>query len=387
MKVIYTAPNRAHHYRYASSLYKANVLLVFVSGFSRFSPRAAFDEIKGKLIRADLLQTLYLGCLKIGLPTKFSAKLAYWAKIEQDVACSKYIKDADVFLFYNGSGLYTCKKAKKNGVITVVEAVNSHVEYQENILQEEHERLNLPWTPFPISEKERRLKEYDEADYILVPSEFVKRSFLEKGFLEQKLIKIPFGFNNNINVAKAQVKQETFTVLYVGTISVRKGLRYLLEAFTKLDNLHKKLIVVGPTSKITGIENINIPENVHFTGVLKGKDLDKMYREADIFCLPTLEEGLALVLGEALSYGLPIITTTNSGGNDLIEDGVEGFIVPIRDAEAIHHKLELLSKNTNLLNRLKIAAQKRAASLNGWEETGKSLCAALEKTYKKHKES
>jgi starch synthase len=106
MKVIYTAPNRADHYRYASSLYKANFLLVFVSGFSRFSLKAAFHEIKDKLIRAYILQTLYLQSLKIGLPLKFSAKLAYWAKIEQDVACRKFIKHADVFLFYNGSGSY-----------------------------------------------------------------------------------------------------------------------------------------------------------------------------------------------------------------------------------------------------------------------------------------
>lgn len=387
MKVIYTAPNRAHHYRYASSLYKANALLVFVSGFSRLSPRAAFDEIKEKLTRADILQTLYLGSLKIGLPTKISTKLRHWAKIEQDLACRKFIKHADIFLFYNGSGLHTCKQAKQKGVITVVEAVNSHVEYQEQILKEEYNKLNIPWVPFPVTEKRRRIEEYNLADYILVPSEFVKRSFLEKGFDNKKILKVPFGFNQ-LNIQKNKLEKNvnsSFTILFVGSISVRKGVRYLINAFEKLQMANKKLIIVGPRAKTTGIADLKISKEIVFTGVLKGEALDAAYKNADVFCLPTLEEGMALVQGEALSYGLPIITTTNSGGDDLIEDGVEGFLVPIRDADAIHDKLELLSENTNVLTTMKLAAQKRATSLNGWEETGKNLCATLDKVYKNHK--
>jgi starch synthase len=387
MKIVYTAPNRAHHYRYASVLDKENILAVFVSGFSRFSPRAKITEFKGKLFRVDFLQTIYLVSLKLGLSEKISSHLAFIAKKEQDFACRKFMNNADIFLFYNGSGLHTCQYANKKGLITIVEAVNSHVEYQEDLLKEEYQRLNIPWHPFHKAEKNRRLKEYQQADYILLPSEFVKRSFLDKGFPEEKLIKVPFGFDriNLINLEKFQKKDTFFTVLFVGSISVRKGVRYLIDAFQKLDTPNKKLVIVGPRDRYSGIDDLQLTDDVVFTGILKGKELENAYLSADVFCLPSLEEGMALVQGEALSHGLPIITTTNSGGDDLINDGEEGFIVPIRDADAIFDKLTLLSNDLHLLTKMKLAARKKASTLNGWDECGQTLCSMLNHIYLNHK--
>lgn len=386
MKVIYTAPNRAHHYRYASSLNKANILSVFVSGFPRLSPRAKITELKQKLFRADILQTVYLLSLKMRASKKMSDYLAYLAKIEQDFACKKFMKEADVFVFYNGNGLSSCNYANKIGKITVVEVVNSHVEYQEDLLREEHLNLNLPWEPFHKKDKERRLKEYEAADYILLPSEFVKQSFLGKGFPEEKLLKVPYGFTIPVQKGNKNIQAHTtFNVLYVGSISVRKGIRYLIEAFKSLEIPNKKLIIVGPMEAISGIEDIEITDNIEFTGILKGTHLEKIYQWADVFCLPTIEDGYGLVLGEALSYGLPLITTTNSGGLDLITEGIEGFIVPIRDVVAIHEKLKLLSSDTKLLDKMKLAALSKAAGMNGWEESGIILCEKLETVFLKNR--
>jgi starch synthase len=386
MKIIYTAPNRAHHYRYASSLNRGSSLLVFVSGFSRLSPRAKLIELGEKLYRVDILQTIYLVSLKIRLPKAISDYLAYVAKIEQDFACRGFMKKADLFLFYNGSGLSSCKYANRIGKTTVVEVVNSHVEYQEQLLKEEHYSLNLPWKPFHKKDKERRIKEYELADYILLPSEFVKQSFLAKGFPEDKLVKVPYGFTIPLKESTDNKKEnDAFNVLYVGSISVRKGLRYLIEAFKMLEVANKKLIIVGPMAKISGIDDLEITEGIVFTGVLKGEDLEKAYQSADVFCLPTIEDGYGLVLGEALSYGLPLITTTNSGGLDLISEGKEGFIVPIRDAEAIREKLKLLASDKKLLNKMKFAAQNKIETLNGWEASGTMLCQKLEALFLKHK--
>ncbi|GAB3333777.1 hypothetical protein GCM10027299_41610 [Larkinella ripae] len=380
MKVVYTAPNRAHHYRYALAMFKADVLSSFISGLSRFSPFAKFDELGSKIHRADFLQTLYVASLKFGAPARISKYLAYWSKIEQDLACKKFIKSCDIFMFYNGSGLHSCRFAHNKGIITVVEAVNSHVQYQEDILQEEHRSLSLPWVPFNKKEKNRRIDEYKEADYILLPSEFVKNSFLELGFPEHKLLKVPYGFSPFMNAnteTASEEKSEDFTVLYVGSISVRKGLRYLLQAFEQLQHPRKKLIIVGPKTKLTGIDDLNIPPQVSFTGVLKGEALQKAYRSASVFCLPSIEEGLALVLGEALSYGLPIIATTNTGAADIISDGKEGFIVPIRDSNSIHEKLQFLADEKESYYTMKISAKEKSLQLNGWEETGQLLVSTL----------
>ncbi|HSN47375.1 MAG TPA: glycosyltransferase family 4 protein [Flavobacterium sp.] len=385
MKVVYTAPNRAHHYRYASSLNKANFLLAFVSGFPRLSPRANIRELKQKLFRADIFQTVYLLSLKIRASKKTSDYLAYLAKIEQDIACKKFLKNADVFVFYNGNGLSSCNYANKIGKITVVEVVNSHVEYQEDLLREEHESLNLPWEPFHKKDKERRLKEYDAADYILLPSEFVKNTFLAKGFPEEKLLKVPYGLTVPVQMGSSTITEyATFNVLYVGSVSVRKGIRYLIEAFKMLEIPNKKLTIVGPVDQISGIEDLEITDDIVFVGVLKGAELEKAYQAADVFCLPTIEDGYGLVLGEALSYGLPLITTTNSGGLDLIAEGKEGFIVPIRNSLAIYEKLKLLSGDIELLGKMKLAALGKAASMNGWEASGIILCEQLETVFLKN---
>jgi starch synthase len=383
MKVIYTSPNRSHHYRYALMLHEAGVLHKFVSGFSRWSPRAAFDEIGNKLVRSDKIQTLYLASLRLKAPSAISRQLAYLAKIEQDNACIKYLDDADIFMYYNGSGLNASKKARLKGKIVIAEAVNSHVQYQENLMEEEYKSLNLEWQPFHNKEKARRIEEYHLADYILLPSNFVKRSFIEAGFPEHKLIRVPYGFNqlsgSTVNVEK---KNDCgFTVLYVGSISVRKGLRYLIEAFSQLDHPNKKLIIVGPENNPNGISDLAIPEGVIFTGVLKGEQLEAAYKSASVFCLPSIEEGLALVLGEALSFGVPIIATENTGADDIITDGEEGFIVPIRNSKSILEKLQLLADDKATYEAMKTKAVKKASSLKGWDETGRLLVASLKEVF------
>lgn len=378
MQIIYTAPGRGHHYIYAEAFYQADTLAAFVSGFSRFSPRANNINVGDKLARVDFLQNIYLTALRYHLPKRISDELAYRAKIQQDKACGRFIDRANVFLFYNGSGLHTLSKAKSKGLVTIVEAVNSHVEYQEAILRNEYRELGLPWIPFHKNEKKRRMLEYEKADYILLPSEFVKNSFLSMGFPDNKLLKVPYGFNS-FNPSDKQLgsEKDMFTVLYVGSISVRKGLKYLVEAFQKLSISNKKLIITGAVSYPNGLESVSMSSNIIFTGVLKGKDLQNVYSSADVFCLPSIEEGLALVLGEALSFGLPIIATQNTGASDIFTDGEEGFIVPIKSSEAIQEKLELLVNDSRLSADMRVKAQKKASLLQGWKETQQNLVKTI----------
>jgi starch synthase len=379
MKVIYTAPNRAHHYQYALALHNAGNLYKFVSGFSRWSPRAAFPEIGDELVRVDILQNVYLASLKFKLPVPVSNHLAYLAKVEQDRACSKLVKNSDIFLFYNGSGLSTCKKAQKQGKIAIVEAVNSHVRYQESLLKQEYDALKLPWIGYHQKEIKRRVAEYEQADYIMLPSVFVKRRFRELGFPEEKLLYVPYGFNafSHSVTQKETNTGKDFIILYVGTISVRKGLRYLIEAFKQFNHPHKKLVIVGPKASPSGIDDISIPDNVTFTGVLKGNDLEAVYKSASVFCLPSIEDGFGLVLGESLSYGVPVIATENTGANDIITDGQEGFIVPIRNSRSIAHRLQQLADDPALHERMSQFAIQKGTNLKGWDETARILNTSL----------
>ena len=200
---------------------------------------------------------------------------------------------------------------------------------------------------------------------------------MERGISPDRVFVVPYGIALHEGTTPERPNGKTFRVLYVGQISPRKGLRYLFEAFKRLRHPNKELWIVGPKTHETGIENVTTPVGTTFMGVLKGEDLARAYWEADVFVLPTVEEGLALVLGEALSHGLPVITTENSGGADLFTDGKEGFLVPIRSPEAIAEKLELLAGDANRRQQMSAAALERARALDGWESTGQKLVATL----------
>jgi starch synthase len=383
MLVTYAAPNRSHHYPYALALARAGCLHTFVSGFSRFSPSASLPEIGNRLLRADFLQNIYLASLRLHLPSALSEELAYRSKIGIDHAAETPALASDLFLFYSGAGLHTARQLQSTSVISVVEAVNSHVRVQERILREEHQRLGLPFRPFHPPEAARRVAEYALADAILCPSHFVKESFVSEGFPANRVFVVPYGLTLQATETQAPATKDIFRVLYVGQIGVRKGLSYLFEAFERLRHPNKELLIVGPLSKQTGIENLPPPEGTRFLGVLKGEALAQAYRDASVFVLPTVEEGLALVIGEALSFGLPVVTTVHSGGADLFQDGREGYLVPIRSAEALAEKMQLLANDPNLRRQMSDAARARAENLNGWETAGKKLVETLQSITKK----
>lgn len=377
MQVTYTAPNRAHHYAYARALAEAGCLRAFVCGFSRFSPRAALPEVAGRLIRGDHWQNIYLASLKLRLPAAMTDELAYWSKLWLDRLSETPARQSNVFLYYSGAGLRTATRLRGSGVARVVEAVNSHVLVQERILREEYGRIGLPFRRFHPREVARRVREYETADAILCPSDFVRQSFEDEGIPAARIFTVPYGMSLPTQPPLIKPSHDTFRVLYVGQISVRKGLRYLFAAFAQLQHPKKELWIVGPTTRQTGLHDIAVPAGVRFLGVLKGEALAQAYQSSSVFVLPTVEDGLGLVLGEAMSFGLPLIATAHSGGANLFQDKAEGFIVPIRAPEAIAERLQQLADDPSLRHRMSAAATARAQCLGGWETAGKMLVDAL----------
>lgn len=375
IQVTYNSPNRSHHYRYASALARAGILRAFVNGFSRLSPRAALPGVP--MVRADHVQNLYLAALRFRAPARVSETLAYISKLWLDRRSLGSARHSDLFLFYNGAGLRTMRRLRDSRTVCVVEAVNSHVLVQKRIMDEENRRLGLPLTGFPPREVARRVREVEEADAVICPSHFVKDSFVSEGFPPDRVHVVPYGIPPPEPMETSPRPDGTFRVLYVGQISPRKGLRYLLDAFTRLRHPKKELVLVGPRSEPSGLEGAPVPEGVRFSGVLKGADLAHAYRDSSVLVLPTLEEGLALVLGESLAHGTPVIATVNSGGADLFTDGVEGFLVPIRDPEALAQRMQQLADDPALRAQMSCAALARLQKLGGWDRTEQLLVETL----------
>jgi starch synthase len=111
-------------------------------------------------------------------------------------------------------------------------------------------------------------------------------------------------------------------------------------------------------------------ENVEFLGAVPQSRLVELMSTSQALVLPSIEEGLALVQAQALACGCPVICSTNTGGEDLFSDGVEGFIVAIRDPEAITAKLQQLADDPLLQAKMRAAALARVHAIGGWTEYG-----------------
>jgi glycosyltransferase involved in cell wall biosynthesis len=111
-------------------------------------------------------------------------------------------------------------------------------------------------------------------------------------------------------------------------------------------------------------------ENVTFAGTVPQTELKQWMSRSHVMVLPTLDEGMALVQGQALACGCPVIATTNSGASDLFTDGTEGFIVPIRDPDALLDRMQRLADDPALQQRMGEAALLRVRSLGGWQKFG-----------------
>lgn len=381
MKITYSSPNRSHHYPYAQAMHRAGYLHAFISGFSRLSPRSPLPELGDLLKRHDVNQTLFLATLKFKAPALIREYFRHASFRRLDAASYKWAKESDAFIYYRSQGLRTTRKlhAEQSGVLCVMEEVNSHVEFADEILRAEYQSLGLKGTFEKEPDFDLRLETYEESDFILCPSEFVRRSFLTKGFSKDKLLKVNFGFPAiEIGSNKGGENQDdTFRIVYVGQIHYRKGLRYAIEAFKALKHPKKEFVIVGPETPVTGLEKVSIPDGVVFTGPLKGEELKNQYRRASVFVLPSLEEGLALVQGEALSFGVPLLITSNTGGDDIISDGKEGFIVPPADVKALTERLQEMADNKFLLEEMSAAALETAQTLGSWDAAVANLVSQL----------
>ncbi|MEK7256550.1 MAG: hypothetical protein AAB316_17475, partial [Bacteroidota bacterium] len=152
-------------------------------------------------------------------------------------------QDYEVFIGWSGMSLRALRQAKQAGKITVLERGSAHIQFQDDILREEFEKFGLP---FRIDRRtvEQELEEYDEVDFISIPSEFVRQSFLAHGVPAEKLVVNPYGSSTYFqNAVPVEAEKGKFRVLYLGSLIIRKGLIYMFQALEQLNIPPEKLEV------------------------------------------------------------------------------------------------------------------------------------------------
>jgi glycosyltransferase involved in cell wall biosynthesis len=203
---------------------------------------------------------------------------------------------------------------------------------------------------------ERDREKYSLADLVIVPSEFVRDAVVGLGCSREKVSLVPYGLE--VDEFAGNAAPVAGRVLFVGSVGLRKGSHYLAAAARILKERGSKAVVrvVGPAPEHIGVHPAFTGPD--YVGQVPRAVVKAEFSTADVFVLPTLCEGSAIVHLEALAAGLPVVTTPNCGS--VIRDGVEGFIVPVRRPDLIADRIEQIVSDRSLRGRMSENARRRA---------------------------
>jgi glycosyltransferase involved in cell wall biosynthesis len=210
----------------------------------------------------------------------------------------------------------------------------------------------------------RKDAELEAADHVIVPSDFVRDTLAAHPTLTAPVDVIPYGAPPpRLEILVARRRATKLRLLFVGQLSQRKGISYLFEAMRRLhDEATLTLVGQKPDGECAALTDELKRHN--WLGTVPHSRVLEIMAQHDVFIFPSLFEGFALVLLEAMAQGLPVITTRNSGGNMAVHDGADGFIIPIRDPEAIVRCVSLLADDRERLESMSRAALAKAAQMS-----------------------
>ncbi|MFY7780943.1 MAG: glycosyltransferase [Tagaea sp.] len=279
---------------------------------------------------------------------------------------------------HDSSALRAQRTAQSAGALAILNQVIGHIEAGLDIFAEEARRApefaeTLPLPPARVIDICRR--EAIEADRVIVPSDYVRDTLSARGVDPARVFVLPYGVDTARFRPAPRAPDGKFRVLFVGGLSQRKGIKYLLEAAKRAAIPGMELVCVG---KLAGGEAAFAPYANVFRHVrhVPFHEVHALFQTADVFAYPSLHEGSAFASYEALASGLPVVCTPNTGS--VVRDGVEGYLVAPRDVDALVDRLRALPRYRYLPGRMATAARARAEEFT-WAHYGARLSAWLDR--------
>ena len=380
MRVTQLCVGRFHHFDLARQLVRLGVLERFISGYPSW--RLAREGVPAeRRLSYPWLNLPYLALLRLGWGMEGAQRELFWLAHETiDNFASRHLAESDTLIAFTGCGLRAGRAAQARGMRYVCDEAGSHAGYRARVLTEEYRHYGAEFPGIHPRLLTKTLEEYDTADIITVPSAFSAASFADMGVARSRIRKIPYGVDVRRFAKIADPPTEYFDVLFAGAVSVRKGIRHLLAAFARLKHPAKRLTLVGAVAPaIKQYLHRHPPaDTVRFLGHVPQPRLKDIMSRSHVLLMPSVEEGLALVQGQAMACGCPVVASWNTGAADLFTNGVEGFIVDSGDVQAMADRLQRLADEPSLRARMSEAAVRRVASLGGADVYGELMLATLE---------
>ncbi len=291
----------------------------------------------------------------------------HWCTQRQFV---RQLRPGQIAYLWPAVSVQTYEEIKALGNLLVMERINCHRATARRLLDEASQRLGWPSshgiTDADIEEESRKLS---LADYVFCPSPFVRQSMIDAGVRADKLLSASYGWDplRFQGTHRALPEIEGLTVVFVGVAGLRKGTPLLLEAWARA-KIKGRLVLAGEVAPEVVRHCADALNRPDVACMHDSSDVGAVYRSADVFVLPTLEEGSPLVSYEAMATGLPSILSP-MGAGEVVRDGLEGLVRPAHDVEAWIEALQQMACDEELRRSLGAAARVRAAEYT-WLKAG-----------------
>ncbi len=366
-KVSLSVNGRFHAFEFAAALQNAGALHQLITPYPRWFLR------RWKLEGAGIT-TLS----RIELARRAREKLSKVIKLSNgqflfndwfDRAAAERLKaGADFFIGWSGNSERSLARARELGQKTILERHSAHIEVQQELLQSEYARFGLRFVGTHPQMIEKEKNEYAAANYISLPSRFALNSFVQKGFSSSRLLHHPLAADLHF-FSPQNNKAPKFTILYAGNISLQKGVAYLLEAFRQWKEPNAELHLVGSVSAEMASLLSRWPDSrINFYGPKKGIDFVRALSRASVVCLPSVHDGFNQVALQAMASGSPVICSANTGSEELIQSGQNGFVVAAKSSDALIEKFEWAFHNQEALFEMGTKARATVEKSLSWSD-------------------
>jgi glycosyltransferase involved in cell wall biosynthesis len=305
-------------------------------------------------------------------PLTYQRGIAWWDRMVAAV-----LPRSELVIGFATQTLSTGEAAKRRGSQFVLDRACPHVDFQQNLVREESEKVGAVYRPEPAWFRDRQLAEYELADRILVPSRYTAQTF--PAHLQSKLVLAPLLGRAQ---AKGEVKLERnspFTVGVLGGQPLRKGYLYLLQAWKEL-NLPNAQLLIRSSSDFSLYpklaELLRECTNVRLLDYIP--NIAEFYQRCDAFVLPSMDDGFGMALFEAMANGVPSIATRNCGASELLTDGVDGMVIDAGSVEQLVSALLSLYQDEDRRQAIAIAGQATVQRISSTSLYEDALCTLLQ---------
>jgi glycosyltransferase involved in cell wall biosynthesis len=256
--------------------------------------------------------------------------------------------ESDVFLGWSQMSLHSIRVAKRRGWVTVLEHPMLHVNTWQATMSDEYSR-HEPRPPhfsslMPRALTQRMRAEYDEADHIVLPSEVARSTFVQNGVSRERLVVLPLGVDTEFFRPGPPRHPGTLRVAFVGRLELLKGVQYLLEAWARLRPRVAHLTLAGALlpEMARVLARASLADSVSVVGPLGRDGVRALLQQSHVLVFPSICDAFGLSILEGMACGCCVVAASQSAGPEIIVDGLEGFVVPSRDAGALAERLEWL---------------------------------------------